>query len=195
MAVDVEEVLPEVEDIAKRVARDYPEVDWRDVSQHLALLLLENESLYWSDGQAVKRILRLAATGFCKRERAIQLHTTSQYDYRPSDVARILETAFNSYEAENTYVPEDAHSIKRSADSLDMASDVKMAWERLSDEDRKIIFIRYGLGVVPDNASYERKKLNKSVSKLTRLLNSYKPEPRRRALSNSKARVLIDKGY
>lgn len=196
MAVNILEVLPEVERIAKRTASDFPDVDWRDVSQHLSVLLLSNQALEWKGGGgSVKRILNLSARSFCLRERACQNQTSVQYSYRPSDVGRILETAFSDYEVSDTFVPDDAVSIKASADALDLASDVHHSWTQLNDEDRKIIFSRYALGIIPDNASYERKKLNKAVNRLTRILNNYTPTNRRKAISNSAAQYLISKGY
>ena len=197
---NVEELLPDIENIARVVASDYPDIDWRDVRQHLCLFVLEKKTAFKVEdsGWGAKKILKRVAQQFCKDERNQQNYLSAQYSYRPSDVTKILETAWSIAEITDTYVPEDAVSVKNDADPLDLASDVRQAYESLPDDLRASIFSRYALGEVPLNASYERKKLNKAVKELTRILNTYRGSRlpfRRRVISNAKANALISKGY
>jgi hypothetical protein len=197
----VEKLLPDIEDVARKVASDYPDVDWQDVRGELSLFVIEQGEYIKTkeDGGNPKWILREVAQQVCRKERSWQNHVSPQYSYRPSDVRKMLETAWSVEELENTYVPEDAESYKKGNDALDIASDIRLAYNKLPEEYKISIFKRYALGEVPDNASYERKKLNKSVNELTKIVNSYKgkaePRFRRKALSNSTATAIISKGY
>ena len=197
---NVEELLPDIEHIARVIAGDYPDIDWKDVRQHLCMFVLEKGDAFRVEGSGwgSRKILKKVAQQYCKDERASQNYLSPQYSYRPSDVSRILETAWTVEEILNTHVPEDATSIKPAADPMDLASDVREAYASLPEDLRKSIFTRYALGEIPNNASYERKKLNKAIKELTRILNTYRGSslPRRRtAVSNAKASAIIAKGY
>lgn len=207
---ELEELLPDIERIARNVSSDYPDIDWRDISQHLCVFILEKgDQLVWEgNGGSVLGILKKVSQQYCKDERTQQNYLSAQYSYRPSDVIKILESGFVKVVIDektresilnNSHVPEDAVSIDNSSvDALDVASDVVDAYERLSLEYRNSLFKRYALGEIPVHASYERKKLNKAVKELTRILNSYKGKQlptRRRVVSNSTATAMISKGY
>lgn len=198
--VNLEELLPEIETLSRVVASDYPDIDWRDIRQHLCeFILIKGEAFkIEGSGWGAKKILKKVADQYCKDERTQQNYLSAQYSYRPSDVMKILETAWDLVEIDKTYVPEDAVSIKSASDPLDLAADVRQAYDSLNDDLRLSIFTRYALGVVPENASYERKKLNKAVKELTRILNGYRGKQlptRRRVVSNSTATAIISKGY
>lgn len=197
---DLEELLPSIEKIARITASDYPDIDWRDVSQHLSLFVLEKGDSFRveASGWGARKILKKVAQQFCKEERTQQNHLSSQYSYRPSDVTKILETAWSVETLDQTFVPEDAASIKNTNDPLDIASDIREAYDRLGSDLRISLFKRFALGEIPPNASYERKKLNKAVRELTRILNSYRGSglpSRRVSISNHKANAIISKGY
>lgn len=208
--VNVEELLPDIERISRNVSSDYPDIDWRDIRQTLCLFILEKgDQLVWEGGGgSVLSILKKVAQQHCKDERTQQNYLSSQYSYKPSDVIKILESGFVRVVIDektresiinNSYVPEDAVSIDNtSVDALDVATDVIDAYERLPLDQRNALFRRYALGEIPVHASYDRKKLNKAVKELTRILNGYKGRQlpsRRRVVSNSTATAIISKGY
>lgn len=198
--VDVEEMLPVIEKISKQVASDYPDVDWEDIRGGVCLFVIENKNSLKSkeEGGNPNWILRRVANQLCKEERVQHLQLSSQYSYRPSDVAKILETAWTTDAIDGTHVPEDATSQKPSSDPLDLASDVRAAYDTLSEDLKITIFMRYALGEIPDNRSYERKRLNKAIKELTLRLNRYRGNrlpTRRRAVSNASARAMISEGY
>ena len=76
---------------------------------------------------------------------------------------------------------------------MEVASDVKAALKKLKPELREAIFRRYALGEVPDNASWQRKRLNNAINELTRKLNWYRgfDPDRRKSTSNAGARARI----
>lgn len=201
MPASFEDLQEVIDRVAKRVAGDYPDIDWEDVRQELALFVIVNgESIKLKeDGGNPTWLLNKVAQTYCLKVRAQHMSLSPQYAYRPSDVKKILETAFSVEDVMDTYVPEDAESMK-GLDQVEIASDVKAAYDRLNLDERVAIFRRYALGQVPDNASYERKKLNAAVKKLTYKLNTYRgkgPDERRmrRALSNAGARAAISDLY
>jgi hypothetical protein len=80
---------------------------------------------------------------------------------------------------------------------MEVASDVKAALKKLKPELKEAIFERYVLGKVPENASWERKRLNNAVNELTRKLNWYRgfDPDRKRTTSNAGSRVRISEDY
>ena len=184
-----------IDSVAKKVARDYPDVDWEDLRQQLVVFVLENgKSLKLRDqGGNPRKILTLVAESYSKKLRVQHLTLSPQYAYRPSDVILILETCFNVDMVQAGYVPDDARdplsktfnvfddeksfAIKEQdyfhmADSMEVSSDVTRAFLLLKPELQEAILRRYGLGEVPDNASWQRKRLNKAVNELTYRLNT-----------------------
>lgn len=198
---DLEELMPVVEHISRMTASDYPDIEWEDVRQHLCLFILEKADAlkYEGNGGSVKSILKKVAKDFCKKERAQQNFLSSQYSYRPSDVKKILESAFDQEGLDKTYVPEDARSVKSAMDEVEIASDVRDAFLRLAPDYQISLFMRYAMREVPAHASYERKRLNKAVNELTRILNSYRGRGpfvgRRTIVSNSTAQTIISKDW
>lgn len=197
----VEELLPLIERVAKQVASDYPDVEWEDIRAGLCIFVMENaKSIKLRDeGGNPNWLLKRVAGTLCKEERAQQHRVSVQYSYRPSDVSRILETAFSVEHLDKTHVPDDAVSLKSGNDAVEVALDIRDAYNRLPVDLRQSIFRRYALGEIPDNASYERKKLNKAVRELTRILNSYRGRGpfigRRTVMSNSAAHAVISNNY
>jgi DNA-directed RNA polymerase specialized sigma24 family protein len=219
-----EDLAVTIDRVARRVAADYPDIDWEDLRQQLVVFVLENgESIKLKeDGGNPNWLLGRVAQTYSKKLRSQHMSLSPQYAYRPSDVKAILETAFDQTARGETHVPDDARnplsntftvydtdgagsSVKErdpfaEVDAMEVASDVMAAYNRLNPEERKTIFCRYALGWIPDNASYERKKLNSAIKELTYRLNTYRgkgPYDRRmrKAKSNSGSQVAISKTY
>jgi hypothetical protein len=201
MPASYEDLADTIDRVARRVAADYPDISWEDVRQELSLFVIVNgESIKLrDDGGNPTWLLNRVAQTYCMRQRTQHMSLSPQYAYRPSEVKKILETAFSVEDVMDTYVPDDAKSMK-GLDEVEIASDVKAAYDRLNQEEKVSIFRRYALGEIPNNASYERKKLNAAIKKLTHRLNTYRgrgPEEvrMRRAISNAGARAAISEVY
>lgn len=213
-----EDLAEEINRVSYHVARDYPDIDWEDVRQQLALFVLENgKSIKLKEhGGNPRRLLTLVANEFCKDQRTQHMSLSPQYAYRPSDVMLILETAYSG-DPMSSYVPDDARhplsgtfnvwddqggwkSVKADPfhfiDAVEVASDVKAVLRQLKPELREAIFDRYVQKIIPDNNSYARKKFNKAINELTRKLNWYRGVPdRRRAMSNTAAQAVLSNTY
>ena len=218
-----EDLKDSIDRVAKRVAKDYPDIDWEDIRQELAVFVLTNgPSIKLRDegGNPVK-FLELVAQTYSGKQRAQHLSLSPQYAYRPSDVKLILETAFEPESISSAYVPDDArHPLSNTfnifdsegafitrdkdpfnePDAMEVASDVRAALLRLKPDDKEAIFNRYALGIVPENSSWERKKLNRAINRLTYTLNTYRGKGptdvrKRKAVSNAGARARISEQY
>jgi hypothetical protein len=198
MAATYEDLERTIETVSKTVAKDYPDLEWQDVQQELALFVVQHgKSIKLrEDGGNPRWLLERVAQTYAKKNRTQHLILTSQYAYRPSDVKKILETVFFPEQAENTHVPEDATSLDQ-IDSLQISSDVLAAYELLKLDMKEVLFRRYALNQVPSNETYERKKLNKAINELTYRLNTYRgaTKNRRKVLSNAGARAAISEVY
>lgn len=188
MAVNVEEFLPEIEKIARVISSDFPDVDWEDVRQELCLFVLTTPALtIEGSGWSARHILSRQAYNYCKKQRSEQLYLSAQYSYRPSDVKKLLESGMIK-------IPEDSISELSEMDKSDAKVDVLDAIMKLSLEHRWALYRRYSLGEIPENASYERKKLNSAVKDLAYIMNTYHAV-RRSAMTNSKANAIISNGW
>lgn len=219
MAASYEDLATVIDRVARNVAADYPDIEWEDVRQELALFVLEHGSSIKlrEDGGNPRKLLTLVALDYSKRLRTQHMTLTPQYAYRPSDVKAILESAWSDA-PRSAYVPDDARSpLSRTfniydpnggfeveavdpfheTDFTEVSSDIKATVAKLKPEHRAAIFRRFVLGEMPDNNSYERKLLNKAVNELTRKLNWYRgfDQGRRRVFSNAGARASISEGY
>lgn len=221
MTATYEDLQFDIIRVSKDVAKDYPDIDWEDVHQEVALFVIQHgKSIKLrEEGGNPRWFLKRVAQAYCKAQRTQHLSLTPQYAYRPSDVKKILETLFEQNPGLQ-YVPDDARDPLSStfttydeqgafksvdvdpfhfSDAMEVSSDVKSALRRIKPEYREAIFNRYVLGIVPENSSWERKKLNKAVNDLTLKLNSYRgsiaEKQGRRAQSNARARAVINKGY
>lgn len=219
MTVVYEDLVREIDLVAKMVAKDYPDISWEDLRQDLALFVIQNGKSLKSraEGGNPKKILNLVALKKAKEYRTEHMVLSPQYAYKPDDIKRILETAFFTPDR-SSYVPDDARSpLSKTfnlydpdgafqveavdpfhfADAMEVASDVKAALAKLKPELKEAIFERYVLGNVPTNASWERKRLNNAVNELTRKLNWYRgfDPDRKRTTSNAGARARISEDY
>jgi len=181
--------------IAATVSRDFPGIESDDISQHLYLTILQNrEHFKHPDDAGVTGALWKIAKGYASQLRAEGLHISVQYAYARDDIARILENTFNREEWYLTYVPEDAESIKDSADELDLQSDVKWGWTQLTGAEQMVIFEKYGLKEDLDGT--KRKRLSRAIDNLCEIVNTYpRPGHPRRAMRNAKAQHLVGSSY
>lgn len=181
--------------IAQSVARDFPGTSSDDLSQQLYLTILENRSRFKNpDNDGVTGALWKIAKGYATLLRSEALHISPQYAYRPSDIKRILEHTFNRGEWFDTHVPEDAESIKDSADELDLQSDIKWGWSQLHIDEQRIVFRRFALKDELDGT--ERKRLSRAMENLTEIVNTYpRPGHPRRAMTNARAGHVIGGSY
>lgn len=216
-----EDLKDDIDRVAKSVARDYPDIEWEDLRQELVVFVLENgKSLKTREqGGSPRKILNLVAQAYSKKLRVQHLILSPQYSYRPSDVQLILETAWTGVSSAS-YVPDDARDPLSNTftihddqggfrvldldpfhmpDAMEVASDVKRAFASIKKELQESLFKRYALNEVPDNASWERKRLNKAVNELTYRLNSYKGDvfdpQKRKKVSSAAARVRFSQNY
>ena len=214
-----EDVKTEVDIISKQIARDYPDIDWQDIRQEIALFIVENGKSIKSksEGGNPRKFLHLVGNNYAKKLRTQHMVLTPQYAYRPNDVKLILENAFFGPD-KSAYVPDDARSPLsktfnsydpaggfsvqdvdpfHEADYLEISSDVLAALKKLKPEQKEAIFRRYALQEVPENNSWERKRLNNAINELTRKLNWYRgTDPDRRVVgTNAAARVRISRTY
>lgn len=201
-------LLPLIEPMSYSVARSYPGVEADDIYQELALFVLQHgQGLDVENEPGCRYILGRVAQMYAGGERAAMLHATSQYNYRPEDVRKILETALNDDRAAwpHCHVPDDAKSIKGSA-ALEVALDIRMALEELDYEDYQVIVGRYRDDIVPEPTSAERKRLDKAVERLCEALNGFSAERlramstrgfpgARRAMSNAQSQAVIGEAY
>ncbi len=216
-----EDLKSDIDTVARVVAKDYPDIDWEDLRQHLCLYILENgKSIKLKEhGGNPKRLLFLIAKTYAKKLRVQHMTLSPQYSYRPSDVSLILENAWQGVSAAS-YVPDDARdklsrtftqydpdgSFKTKdvdpyhfPDAMEVASDVRKAFAGLKPIHQEAIFRRFALNEKPSNETWDRKRLNQAVNELTYRLNTYKGdvfEPQiRKSVSAAGARVRNAENY
>lgn len=219
MVATYDDLSEDIDRVARNVASDYPDIDWQDVRQELALFVLERgKSIKLRDeGGNPKRLLVLVANEYCKKLRTQHMSLSPQYAYRPSDIILILDSAFLDSPTSG-YVPDDARTpLSRTFnvydpngyfrpesidpfhenDFVDVSSDVKAVVKKLKPELREALFDRFVLQKHPDNNSYERKRLNKAVNELTRKLNWYRGTTgdKRKVFTNAGSRAAISETY
>lgn len=181
--------------IASSVSRDFPGIEQEDISQQLYLTVMTNRSTFkHPDNAGVTGALWRIAKQYATQLRAEALHLSAQYAYRPSDVRQILEHTFDRAEWFDTEVPEDARSLKASADQLDLQSDIKWGWSQLHITEMQLVFRRYALKEDLNDA--DRRKLNRAIEKLVDVVNTYpRPGQPRRAMTNARAQHIIGGSY
>lgn len=181
--------------ISTTVAKDFPGTEVGDISQQLYLTILEHREKFKNpDVVGTTKALWTIAKQHALKLRADGLHISAQYAYCPRDIRTILEKTFTKDQWMDTEVPEDAVSVKGSADALDLQSDIKWAWEQLHIDEQRVIFEKYALKESLDTKG--RKRLSRALEKLQEIVNTYpRPGHPRRAFSNSKAQHMIGSGY
>lgn len=165
--------------VAKKVARNFPEVEEEDLYQDLFLLITESKLEKQSDDFAF-RTLELAANDIAWRYRRKSLAGNGQYLYRPMDVRKIVsEYLFNQEYWKKSIVIDEmvARSGDRVSVTLDFEdrvavfSDMAKAFEQLPDSYQDIIERVFRDGEVLDNNSSERKRLDRAIDRMTDYLN------------------------
>lgn len=198
-----------VERIARFTSYDFPDIEPQDLEQDLYEEVLKRK---WenADEFGAVAILRKVAKDKAMQYRSQHLILSPQYNYRTSDVKKILEKVF-AYEdwkpkRSFTEVEEDGVTVPVEQvmephydldEILISHSDVKRAWESLPYNYRKIIFLRFALGDHPETDAGQR-QLHRAVERLTDILNRYRGTTShngigsRRAISNARARYILD---
>lgn len=177
------------------VVKDFPDVEYDDLFQDVMAYVLQNSNLRNPDGEHVSTGLYKKAVGYAWEYRKQSLYITSQYSYRTSDVKKILETLFDYREWSTSFIPDDAKSLSDD-DRLVVNSDIKKAYDSLSDEYKQRIFTRYALKIEPETPNQKR-NLNRAIEKLTDYINFYQwgreseGPGGRRAISNATANYII----
>lgn len=201
MAASYEDLENDIERVARKVASEYPDIEWEDVRQELALFVLTNgKSIKLrEEGGNPRWLLTRVAQTYAKDQRTQHLTLSPQYAYKPSDVKEILEHAFTSEIITEITDFDDGREDLVGFDLITVASDVRGAYERLKPDLKIAIFKRYALKEIPDRDSYDRKKLTQAIKELTHKLNTYKGGYSnghgRRAISNAGARARISEVY
>ena len=177
------------------VIKDFPDVEYDDLFQDVMAYVLQNSNLRNPDGEHVSTGLYKKATSYAWEYRKQSLYITSQYSYRTSDVKKILETLFDYREWTTSFLPDDAKSLSDD-DRLVVNSDIKKAYDSLSDEYKQRIFTRYALKQEPGTPN-EKRNLNRAIEKLTDYINFYQwgreveGPGGRRVISNATANYII----
>lgn len=177
------------------VIKDFPDVEYDDLFQDVMAYVLGNRNLRNPDGQHVSTGLYKKAVSYAWEYRKQSLYITSQYSYRTSDVKKILETLFDYKEWTESFLPDDAKSLSED-DRLVVNSDIKKAYDALSDEYKQSLFSRYALKILPEGSNAKR-NLNRAVEKLTDYINFYQfgreteGPGSRRTISNATAHYII----
>lgn len=190
-----------IDKVSKSVCKDFPDLELEDLSQELYLAVLTHRDtipLPDEDNDQGALILYLAKN-YARKNRAVGLTVSAQYNYRQSDVRKILEESMWYYSQwSDGYIPEDDVSEYRHADSIIARADIAWAIDRLPEHYKEAILDRFKRGIIPQQMTPEYRKLDRSLRKLTDILNSYKREKSadgpgtRRVISNATARFIID---
>lgn len=164
-----------IERAARFVANDFPEVEREELVQELWTFVLSTPSLN-HETAGVKGILEKAATLRAWEYRKEGLHLSAQYQYRPSDVRKLLEDSFGDMTRwEGSFVPEDARSEER-FDAVIMRLDVREALRRLPLQYAEAIYDKFAEGIDPKDGA-GRTRLSRAVARLADVLNHYNLTP------------------
>lgn len=192
---DVDEKAAELFVIAARVARkladEYPAVEYDDIAQHLRLHAWENRTsirlfhecdipsnpvgLFYKEGSR-----------FCSREVLNSADSVSNQEYTTSDVRKMLNDCLMIQGVINTYVPMTSRSYRTKHsrrpeqyslddwDSIIVGTEVKDHVRYLKEEDRVILFRRF---VLDDDETYTNnalaKRVSRAIDRLTYKLNTF----------------------
>lgn len=171
--------------VCARVCRGFPGVNPEDVAQGLWVRVCSlPESLDYAR-PGVQGILKVLAKAEAWKQRTDHLKATCQYMYRPADVRKILETAFDREDWLGSYVPDDAKSWDSGTmDPVDLRADVTACFDRLPENYQSALTGRYRDGVLPEKDTAARKRLDRAVWYLTDLLNALYWDPGKGIVTN-----------
>lgn len=168
----IDDYLPVVDKIARFIAYDFPNIEEDELKNEMVVHLLAKRPKKGPDDQILYRTLHRCAKMYALRRRTQDLDKTSQYEYRPSDVRRMLETLFHPDQWDRTYVPDDARSVDVGGDDrIELTADVKWALELLRMGDVLLIKRKYKLRDKLDDKT--ERACRRAVDRLTIVLNSY----------------------
>lgn len=181
--------LPLCDAVGRSFARSYPPVQAEDISQELALFLVERlgdllEKVRDPEAREgyVRKALTRRATRYCQAERADLLRFTDQYSYRPDDVRSALASFLASERprlpadyVQGAPPPASLNNKRRLrgeylGNDLALLVDLKDGWGRLGEPER-IILRDYLTRDVPGESA-ERNRAARAVERLTALMNN-----------------------
>lgn len=183
--------------IAKMIANDFPGTEEEDLIQELALFVLQTDRLKDPDDPGMTTALLWKAKEYAWNVRKQSLHLSAQYAYRVSDIRRILEDLFYDSCSQITYLPDDQKTFYHD-DRLAANSDIRFAYSRLSEDNRRVIFRAYALR--DDLNQADKRRQYRAIRKMADILNFYqkggtrgrpKVVGRRTVLTNEEARWAV----
>lgn len=170
----LEDWLEYAKKVAKNFARSFAGIEWEDIYQEMAILLVakgEKIAAAASKDAYIKKALQNVSYNYCMKERSAVLFYSDQYDYRPDSV-RIMLGQYYSGDAKSFHVPEDAKSEHKD-DNLAMYGDMSRAIAMLPESHQEALEAKYAQGIDPETPA-ERKALSRAVTRLTKTLNENK---------------------
>lgn len=185
-----------IEQTARFISSDFPDVEYDDVRSTLVLFVLEKKQLVDPDQPGAVTALQKAAKNYAWEQRKQHLSLSAQYSYRASDVRRILETFSNYRTWPNATTPEDAKSMKGN-DSIEMSADISRAFSKLRGPYQDIIIARYRDKKTFESGSNDSKRFSRAIAALCDILNFYDVEAydRRQVMSNAHSQAIISNHY
>ncbi len=159
--------------VAKKVAIEYPGIEADDIRQEILLHVVEKEAVYegaeYVDGQ-LRKNFRQVAVSFAGRERYTYIYHSAKYVYTSSEVRQLFEGAFFQPEMwEKAPTKDDGVSI--TAGGVVVALwDLDRAYSTLSVLDAEVIAKKYERG--ESLTSAESMRLSRAVDKIVRVLNN-----------------------
>lgn len=165
--------------VARSVSRRYPNIQKDEIRNELVATVMEEWEYFEKqdpDSAKIWKSLYKRARRTAGSIRRGHLAVHAQYDYLPDDIREILSTVFRVEDHADTYVPRDARAVDpaepREQVAVEIAADVAMAIEYLDAAERTLLERRY----VKDESlePTDRKRLQRTIDKLTKILNTYK---------------------
>lgn len=191
----LEEFLPLIKRVARRVAGEHHIVEAQDLEQELILFVLSRgESLpapsevAWSMQSFLTRVARTYA--FDQKQQHYLISASESYEVK--DIREILMTHFDH--ANWDCVRED-ESVE---ESIAAHSDVAWALDRLTLVEKTFVAECYTAERLPLSGTKEYRKLRDLIIKIANMVNHYTRSDegegpgRRKVISNSTARATID---
>lgn len=176
---DLTEWLEYAKKVAKSFERSFPGIEWEDIYQEMAVLLVskgEEIAAVATKESYIKKALQNVSHNYCMKERDAAFFYSDHYDYRP-DYVRILLGEFYAGDAKNLFVEDGAKTV-RGDDNLAMYGDISRALDSLPESQQKVLESKYADGVDPQTAT-GRKALSRVLARLTKTLNENKVKAER----------------
>lgn len=212
--------------IAKSLGRQFhPDCDWQDIGQELFLkwytdykylqryLEDEDEKRGWA---LLSRSLRNEGLMYCKRERAALrgYSEIDEYYYSLASLRLLLPLLWDtdsvsSYAVRGEKTGRSMKPANEGGDFMAMKLDVELAWRRITQEQRDLLYdcwvepvgesdaLSYGLLAADEGCEPEamRKRAERALTALQRQLGGPRPVERRKAVSNAAAQSQTRNDY